>query len=106
MPAIGAIMKENQKDGRPGGIRTPNTRIWSPMLYQLELLACIKSPTRKSTLLFGLLVRCMFFTKTAVLAELQFVRRRTFVLGGRIVSALTLGAGQCYNDSHLKALFE
>jgi hypothetical protein len=27
--------------GRPGGIRTPNTRIWSPVLYQFELLACI-----------------------------------------------------------------
>ncbi len=26
--------------GRPGGIRTPNPRIWSPMLYQFELLAC------------------------------------------------------------------
>jgi hypothetical protein len=26
--------------GRPGGIRTPNTRIWSPVLYQFELLAC------------------------------------------------------------------
>ncbi len=25
--------------GRPGGIRTPNPRIWSPMLCQLELLA-------------------------------------------------------------------
>src|SRR4051812_16467616 len=24
---------------RPGGIRTPNPRIWSPLLYQLELLA-------------------------------------------------------------------
>ena len=24
---------------RPGGIRTPNTRIWSPVLYPLELLA-------------------------------------------------------------------
>lgn len=24
--------------GRSGGIRTPNTRIWSPLLYQLELL--------------------------------------------------------------------
>ena len=28
------------KIGRPGGIRTPNTRIWSPVLYQFELLAC------------------------------------------------------------------
>ncbi len=26
-------------DGRPGGIRTPNPRIWSPVLYQFELLA-------------------------------------------------------------------
>ncbi len=30
--------------GRPGGIRTPNPRIWSPMLYQLELLACEGKP--------------------------------------------------------------
>lgn len=30
---------ENRSPGRPGGIRTPNTRIWSPVLYQLELLA-------------------------------------------------------------------
>ncbi len=28
-------------DGRPGGIRTPNTRIWSPVLYPLELLASL-----------------------------------------------------------------
>ena len=27
------------KYGRPGGIRTPITRIWSPVLYPLELLA-------------------------------------------------------------------
>ena len=25
--------------GRPGGTRTPNTRLWRPLLYQLELLA-------------------------------------------------------------------
>ena len=29
----------NRVDGRPGGIRTPITRIWSPVLYPLELLA-------------------------------------------------------------------
>src|SRR5574341_709529 len=29
--------------GRPGGTRTPNGRIWSPELYQLELLACVPS---------------------------------------------------------------
>ena len=29
--------------GRPGGTRTPNTRFWRPLLYQLELLAsCFK----------------------------------------------------------------
>lgn len=27
--------------GRPGGTRTPNERIWSPLLYQLELQAYI-----------------------------------------------------------------
>ena len=31
-------------NGRPGGIRTPNTRIWSPVLYQFELLACKHDP--------------------------------------------------------------
>ena len=30
--------------GRPGGIRTPITRIWSPVLYPLELLACLLYP--------------------------------------------------------------
>jgi hypothetical protein len=32
--------KTNRLHGRPGGIRTPITRIWSPVLYPLELLAC------------------------------------------------------------------
>lgn len=32
------IFFEN-KGGRRGGIRTPNRRIWSPLLYQLELHA-------------------------------------------------------------------
>ena len=30
-----------QQNGRPGGIRTPNPRIWSPVLSPLELLACV-----------------------------------------------------------------
>ena len=31
-----------QKGGsRPGGSRTPNNRIWRPVLYQLELLAWV-----------------------------------------------------------------
>ena len=64
------------------------------------------NPRRTCQGLLGLFVRRMFFAKTAILAELQFVRRRTLVFGGRIVSALTLGAGQCYDDSHLKALLE
>jgi hypothetical protein len=36
---LGASCPKQCFAGRPGGIRTPNTRIWSPMLYQLELLA-------------------------------------------------------------------
>ena len=34
-------LKYRLLSGRPGGIRTPNTRIWSPLLYQLELLASL-----------------------------------------------------------------
>jgi hypothetical protein len=30
-----------ERIGRPGGIRTPNIRIWSPALYPLELLAYV-----------------------------------------------------------------
>lgn len=30
-------------DGRAGGIRTPNPRIWSPLLYQFELLPCLNA---------------------------------------------------------------
>ena len=28
-----------RESGRPGGTRTPTTRLWRPLLYQLELLA-------------------------------------------------------------------
>src|SRR5258707_15400627 len=31
---------ESGENGRPGGIRTPNPRVWRPMLYQFGLLAC------------------------------------------------------------------
>jgi hypothetical protein len=36
-----SVAKHLLQHGRPGGIRTPNPRIWSPPLYQLELLAFI-----------------------------------------------------------------
>ena len=32
--------RENKEDGRGREIRTPNTRIWNPVLYQLELYPC------------------------------------------------------------------
>ena len=46
----------------------------------------------------------MLLTEAAIFAELQLVRRCAFVFGRCIVPALTLRTGQCYNDSHLKAL--
>lgn len=33
-PAGNPFFKVTNKYGRPGGIRTPNTRIWSPLLYR------------------------------------------------------------------------
>ena len=32
-------IRSSEINGRPGGTRTPNIRIWSPALYPLELLA-------------------------------------------------------------------
>ena len=79
-------------NGRPGGIRTPNFRIWSPALYQLELLAC--------TLLFGLFMWGVFPTERTIFIKLKLVRCITFVLGGRIVTTLTFGTSQSDNISH------
>ena len=46
----------------------------------------------------------MLFAKPTIFTELQLIRRCTFVFGRRVVFALTLRTGQCYNNSHLKAL--
>ena len=45
------ILKESF--GRPGVIRTPNPRIWSPVLYQLELLASQPPVLLRFRSLFG-----------------------------------------------------
>ena len=52
------------KDGRPGRTRTPNIRIWSPALYQLELLAC--------TVSLMLLIYLPSLCKVCLLHHLQY----------------------------------
>ena len=89
------------KVGRPGGTRTPNTRIWSPVLYQFELLACMKnlSPFSHPCLL-GFLVRRMLTTEPAILVELQLVGSILLIFSGRIIPLLALGARKSDNVTH------
>ncbi len=85
------------KNGRPGGSRTPNFRIWSPALYQFELLACTK--------LFRFLMRSMGPAKWTVLLQLQLVRGTLFVFCRRIITPLTCATCKSYNISHSKILY-
>ncbi len=47
MQKILVISDEDFEDGRGGEIRTPNTRIWNPLLCQLELHPCSSCLTRR-----------------------------------------------------------
>ncbi len=107
----------NMVHGRPGGIRTPITRIWSPVLYPLELLACISIWTVESRewnvdrnikqpstfyfpCLFRLFMNGMFTTEPAIFLELQLIRSGPLILSRRIVPPLTLCTGQSQNIPH------
>jgi len=46
-------------------------------------------------------VRCMCFTKRAILLQLQFVRHSFFILRGGIIALLTILASQRYVISHI-----
>ena len=72
------------QDGRPGGTRTPSIRIWSPALYQLELLAC--------TILFRLFMGSMLPTKRTIFIELQLIGSISLIFGGRIITTLAFAA--------------
>ena len=89
--------------GRPGGIRTPNIRFWRPALYQLELLACIGANIKLWLLRF--LVRGVFATKTAKLAELKFSWSCFFVFGCRVISLFAHCATEGDYISHKCASF-
>jgi len=52
--------------------------------------------------LFAFLVRRMLTTKPAIFAELQFIRRRAFILGCRIISSFAFSARKGNYNSHLK----
>jgi hypothetical protein len=57
--------------GRPGGIRTPNPRIWSPPLYQLELLAFL-------FILFSFFMSGMLATLATVFIQCEFAKLTLF----------------------------
>ena len=94
--------------GRPGGIRTPNIRIWSPALYPLELLAYTLCALAASWWipeqwilygqLFGLLMKRVFSTEPAVFLELQSIGCCSLILCCRIIAPFAFRARQC--DDH------
>lgn len=81
------------QSGRAGGTRTHNTRIWNPLLYQLELL-----PYRKRLLAF--FVSCVFLAELAKLLQLKLIRRLLLIFRGLIILTLALSAIQTNSDSH------
>ena len=93
--ALDAVAGYTRSFGRPGGIRTPNTRIWSPMLYH-------SSYWPANSDLLGFLVRCMFTTKSAIFIELQLIWCRSLIFCRRIISVFAFSTRKGNNNSHLK----
>ncbi len=59
------------------------------------------APTRPRAIsLFGFAMGRMLATEPAILAELKFVRCRSFVFGRRIISSLAFLASEGHDDSH------
>ena len=67
----------------------------------LELLACMIR-FASGNCLFGFFVRRMLTTKPTIFVKLQFIRRRAFILGCRIISSFAISARKGNYDSHLK----
>ncbi len=99
--------------GRPGGIRTPNPRIWSPVLYRSSYWPPLKAnalrryrggvvrpPVACPAASLNLSVHDVLTTPPTIFLKLQTIRRTLFVLRRRIVSLLALGARQRNNLSH------
>src|SRR6185503_6105994 len=85
---IGSVHRKIRRNG-PGRARTCNPRIWSPVLYQLELLTQGLAPSlRRSNLAF--LVCSMRAAGRTEFLQSKLVRLRLLVLRGRVVLALAL----------------
>ena len=101
-------MSFRTKFGRPGGIRTPNTRIWSPTLYRWSywpaslLVRTIQYQAITTILgcLLCFLVDSMSLTETTVFFKFQFIRGCPLVLRRRVVFSFTLGTRKGNDDSH------
>ena len=82
---------------RPGGIRTPITRIWSPVLYRSSYWPTFPRPWDARNLalsLSGFPVQVMLTTEAAVFFEFESLRRAALVLCRRVVTTPTLDTRQ------------
>ena len=88
---------------RPGGIRTPITRIWSPVLYRSSYwptvlrfpnsaACCVQLPR--------LPVKLMLATKAAVFLELESLRGAPFIFRCRVVAASAFDTRQSNQIPH------
>src|SRR5688500_14328531 len=83
---MGSFLK---KSGRPGGIRTPNTRIWRPLLYRWSYW-----PKETASADLPFLVCRVLPAPRAELAQLELVLLLSAVLGRGVVALLADGALQ------------
>jgi hypothetical protein len=80
------------KFGRPGGTRTPNTRFWRPVLYQLSYWPTLA--------LLLLLVRRVLAAERTELAQLDPLGRLLLVLGRAVIATLALAARHLNDVAH------
>ncbi len=98
----------NDKPGRPGGIRTPNPRIWSPVLSPLELQAyepalfihfqCARY--RCQDRLTRLFMDRVGPAESAIFPVFDTVRMYPLILGSRIVPVFAFDTGKCDDIPH------
>ena len=87
LPNKPAEQAGKEGSGRPGGIRTPNPRIWSPVLYRSSYWPPLKAnalrrcpPVACPAASLNLSVHDVLTTPPTIFLKLQTIRRAFFVL--------------------------
>lgn len=107
--AIRLLQETTCISSRPGGIRTPITRIWSPVLYRSSYWPTFfkirKSPQLVRPAYLVSLLPCLSMeltltTEAAVFLEFESLRRAALILRRRVVAAPAFDARQSHQVPH------